>query len=100
VETLYLGGGKSLKAGDASITRSESGLAYVEKASDGNYIVGNPSSGAATVTVTLPALAGLKPFNLDGAGKRTGPAESKAGATPGSFTIPLKPSSKVEFAAS
>ncbi len=78
--------------------RSEAGLAYVEKTSTGSYLVGNPSSAAATVTVTLPALAGLKAFNLDDAGKRTDAADAKAGSAPGSFTISLKPSTKVEFA--
>jgi len=100
VQTLYLAGGKSLQVGGASITRSEEGLTYVEKTATGSYLVGNPSSAAATVTVTLPALAGLKAFNLDDAGKRTGPADVQAGSTPDSFTIPLKPSSKVEFASS
>ena len=98
VQTLYLAGGKTLTAGGSSITRSDSGLAYVEKTAAGSYLVGNPSPTAATVTVTLPALAGLKAFNLDDAGKRTGPADVQTGSTPGSFTVPLKPSSKVEFA--
>lgn len=100
VQTLYLAGGKTLKAGNASITRSEPGLAYVGKTATGGYLVGNPSCTAATVTVTLPALAGLKAFNVDDAGKHTTPAEVKAGSTAGSFTIPLKPSSKVEFVSS
>lgn len=99
-QTLYLAGGKTLKVGDAAITRSEAGLAYVEKSATGSYIVGNPSPEAATITVTLPALAGLKAFNLDEAGKRTGPADAQAGSTPGSFTIPLKASSKVELGSS
>jgi hypothetical protein len=67
-ETLYLAGGKSLKAGAASITRSESGLAYVEKVADGKYVVGNPSPSKATVTVNLPGLGGQKSFNLDAGG--------------------------------
>ncbi|MGO9110022.1 MAG: hypothetical protein ACLP9L_12380 [Thermoguttaceae bacterium] len=57
VTTLYLGGGKTLKAGDASIERSEPGLAYVEKLANGKYMVGNPSSTDATVSVTLPGVA-------------------------------------------
>ena len=47
----YLGGGTVLKFGDLSLERSEAGLAYVEKASDGGYILGNPSPAPATVTV-------------------------------------------------
>ena len=97
VQTLYLAGGSTLVAGNASIVRSEPGLAYVEKTATGSYLVGNPSPAAASVTVSLPAMAGLKAFNLDDTGKRTGPADAKAGSAPGSFTIPLKPSSKIEF---
>ena len=100
VNALYLGGGATLKVTGGSILRSEPGLTYVEKTADGGYIVGNPSPTAATVTVTLPALAGLKAFNLNEQGKRAGPAEATAGSAAGSFTIPLKPSSKVEFASS
>jgi len=100
VQTLYLAGGKTLVSGNASITRSEPGLAYVEKTATGSYVVGNASPAAASVAVTLPALAGLKAFNLDETGKRTGPADAKPGPSAGSFVIPLKPSSKVEFAAS
>jgi hypothetical protein len=60
VRTLYLGGGKTLKAAGAAIERSEPGLAYVEKRANGTYVVGNPSPTEAMVTVTLPALA--EPF--------------------------------------
>jgi hypothetical protein len=49
--------------------------------------------------VTLPALAGLKPFNLDDAGKRTDAATVTAGSTTGSFKLKLKPTAKVEFGA-
>jgi len=100
VQTLYLAGGKTLQMANASITRSETGLAYVEKTATGSYLAGNPSPAAATVTVTLPALAGMKAFNLDDAGKRTGPTDVQKGSTPGSFMILLKASSRVEFASS
>ena len=57
---LYLGGGTYLKAGDASVKRSETGLAYVEKLPNDSYTVGNPSPGPATVTVRFEALRGLE----------------------------------------
>ena len=74
-QTLYLAGGTSLKAGNASLTRNEAGLAYVEKTLEGNYIVGNPSPSPGTVTVTLPALAGLDAVTVDAKGQKGGPAQ-------------------------
>ena len=97
LRAMYLGGGKTLKAGNAAITRSEPGLAYVEKLENGNYIVANPSSTAAQVIVTMPALTGLKAFSLDGKGQRTGPATIQS-LTASSFGISLEPGAKVEFA--
>jgi hypothetical protein len=97
VETLYLAGGKILKAGNASITRSESGLAYVEKTLDGNYIVGNASPADATVTVTLPALAGLSAFTLD-ANDQKGAAATVTKGDANAVTLQLKAGEKVEFA--
>lgn len=94
-ETLYLAGGKSLQAGNASITRSEPGLAYVEKTQDGNYIIGNPSSTDATVNVTLPALKGLAAFALDENGKKG--AEVAPAAKADSVSLPLKAGAKVLF---
>ena len=52
------------------IERSEPGLAYVEKTAAGSYVVGNPSETAAIITVTLPALAGLKATYIDDNGTR------------------------------
>jgi hypothetical protein len=71
VQAMYLGGGTTLKASGATIQRSEPGLAYVEKAADGSYVVGNPSPTKATVTVTLPAIGGAKKLDLDAGGKWT-----------------------------
>jgi hypothetical protein len=95
-ETLYLAGGKSLKVGDASLTRSASGLAYVEKTLEGNYFVGNASPSAATVTVTLPALQGLDAFAVDAAGVKGPPATNviKSGAT---MTLQLPANAAVGF---
>ncbi len=96
VQSLYLAGGKSLKSGNASIERSDAGLSYIEKTQDGKYIVGNSSPSDATVTVTLPALAGLKAFNLDDSGKQAGPAAVTGSADHG-LILQLKANSKVEF---
>lgn len=100
VYAMYLAGGTSLKAGDGKIERSEPGLAYVEKTVDGKYIVGNPTSAPTTVTVTLPALGGMKAYKLDAQGTQTGPATTAAGAAPGSFKLTLDPQATVEFAGS
>ena len=62
VRAMYLGGGKTLKAAGTSIECSEPGLAYVENLGNGTYVVGNPSPSDATVTVTLPGVAGANPF--------------------------------------
>jgi hypothetical protein len=97
VESLYLGGGTSLKTAAGSIERSDPGLAYVEKTDDGKYIVGNPTSSATTVTVTLPVLNGLKAVTLDDQGKPAGPATTMPDASAGSFKLTLKPQAKVEF---
>ncbi len=61
VRALYLAGGKSLKAGTASIERSQPGLAYVERMPTGACIIGNPSPNDATIIVTLPGVSG-SPF--------------------------------------
>ena len=94
-QTLYLAGGKSLKVGDASITRSDIGLAYVEKTKDGNYIVGNPSPTPATVSVTLTALAGLKAYSLDAKDQKGAAAELKTANK--TVTLQLAPGAKVQF---
>jgi hypothetical protein len=94
-QTLYLAGGKILKAGDAAIARSDAGLAYVEKTLDGNYIVGNPSPTPATVTVTLPALTGLTGFSLDAQNQKGAAAQvTTAGSA---ITLKLPAGGKVEF---
>jgi hypothetical protein len=94
-QALYLGGGKILKVGNASITRSDPGLAYVEKIKSGVYVVANPSSTDAGITVKLPALKDLKAFQLDDKGNRAGDAAiTKAD---NSISVQLKANEKVEF---
>ena len=96
VKAMYIAGGKMLKVGEASLERSEPGLAYLEKAENGSYVLANPSSTDATVTVTLPSLSGMTTFLLDGKGKRTstGGAATKGGMV----KAELKGGSKMEIA--
>ena len=95
-QTLYLAGGTKLQAGGASISRSAPGLAYVEKTLDGNYIVGNPSPSAATVTVTLPALAGLDAVTLDSNGQKGATADVTKNGN--AVSLQLAAGAMVEFA--
>lgn len=95
VKAMYLAGGKTLKVQGGAIGRNEPGLAYVEPSSSGGYIVGNPSPTNATVTVNMPALAGMKAFNVDAKGER---GESAGTVDPdGSFSVTLKANTKVEL---
>jgi len=93
---MYLGGGTALKAGQAELGRSQSGLAFIEQAETGAFVVGNPSATEATVTVTGAALTGLRAYELDPAGKRLG--EAKARAAGQAVALTMGPASKVEFA--
>ena len=97
VQSMYLGGGTALKTAGATLLRNKPGLAYVEKTKSGSYVVGNPSPADAAITVTLPALAGLKAFLVDEQGKRTGPATVTNGQQVGSISITLKANTKAEF---
>jgi hypothetical protein len=96
VQSMYLGGGTTLKVPAGTLQRSAPGLACVEQTAAGTYLVANPSSSAATITVTLPALAALKAYTLDAAGKRAGPAQVTAGSNDAE-TIQLAAASKIEF---
>ena len=95
-EMLYLGGGTILGVGNTYIKRNESGLAYVEKGSDGAYILGNPSSTAATVTIRLPALNGTSPFNIDDQGRSIGSATARRIA-PDEISVQLEARGRVRF---
>jgi len=95
VQAMVLGGGKKLQTAQGSIGRSEPGLAYVERLQNGNYIVGNPSPTDATVTVSLPTLAGMKAVRLNATEQR-GEAAGAAKAD-GSFSVNLKASTRVEL---
>jgi hypothetical protein len=95
VRAMYLGGGTALKTSAGAIRRSKPGLAYFEQLTKGSFIV-NPSPADALVTVTLPALAGLKARNLDEQGKPVGDANltKEPGTT---FVLQMKATTKVEF---
>ena len=95
VTALYLAGGKSLKSGDSQISRSEPGLAYVEKDASGQFIVGNPSPTDAVVTVTLPALAGLAAHELHPDGTTGASVETGGGG--GNIELKLKAGARVRF---
>ena len=98
VKAMYLGGGKVLKAGGAALERSEPGLACIEKAETGAYVLANPSSSDATVTVTFGPLGAMEAFNLGVTGQRSGAAAVGPGAAANSFSVQLKAASAVEFA--
>ena len=96
VQAVYFGGGKMLKVPGVTLERSDAGLAFIEKAETGGYVLANPSQTDATVTITMAELKGMEAFNLDQKGKRTGAAiVSKDGA---SVKVEMKAASKVEFA--
>ena len=78
------------------LERSEPGLACIEKAETGAYVLANPSPSDATVTVTFAPLRTMEAFNLDVAGRRSGAATVSAAAD--SFSVQMKAMSKVEFA--
>ncbi len=98
VTALYLAGGKSLKAGDSQIERSEPGLAYVERDAAGRFTVGNPSPADAVVTVTLPALAGMAVHEINADGTPGAVVEAKSAGS--SVELKLKAGAKVRFSKS
>ena len=98
VQAMYLGGGKTLKCAGGALERGEPGLAYVERLQNGNYIVGNSSPTAATVTVHVPALAGMKAFHVNAMGQR-GEAAGAAKAD-GSFSVALQANATVQLISS
>lgn len=97
VRSMYLGGGKELHVGATILSRSDSGLAYLEKVETGGYILANPSPADATVTVAFPPLTSMEAFNLDANGHRSGQAELTKGDK-GDISVPLKAAARVEFA--
>ncbi len=70
VQSMYLASGTILRAADAQLERNEPGLAYVESAENGGYIVGNPSPADATIKLNIPSAANMDAYNIDTQGKR------------------------------
>ena len=70
VRAMYLAGGTRLRCGGCTLSRSEPGLASLERLPNGDVVLANPSSTAAQLTVTMPALSGWKAFLLDSSGHR------------------------------
>jgi len=97
VSTLYLGGGTTLKVGDAVLKRDRPGLASIEGTETGGFVLANPSPSDATVTVSLAGMNGMKGFTLDSNGKRTGPSAVQSAAA-GTIRVQLPASGRVEFA--
>jgi len=96
ITAMYLAGGKTLKVDGGSLERSAPGLAYLEEAGNGSYILANPSSADATVTVTMPGLSGMTTYLLDAKGRRT---TTEGTATKGGvLKAELKACSKMEIA--
>jgi hypothetical protein len=89
VDTLYLAGGRELEAGGGYIGRSEPGLAYVERAAEGAYEVGNPSPTQATITLRLPGLVGAETSVLGANGEASSRTELKPGPD-GAFSFRLE----------
>lgn len=93
---LFLGGGAMLSSHGAELTRSAPGLALIEHADSGAYIVSNPSPDAAKLSIKMTALSGLEAWKLDAAGKRDGKANlTKDGPM---LVLDLAANERVEFA--
>jgi len=89
---LFIGGGKTLKAGNAGLTLAQPGIVSLEKADTGAYILSNLSPEKNEITLAFPAIAGMEQHSVDAKGKRSG-SPSKAAAT-----VSLEGGQKVEFA--
>jgi len=96
VVAAYLGGGTMLNVDDVQLQRSAPGLAYIEQAETGAFIVGNPSPEKAAFTLTHLAIKGMKAYRLDQAGKRVGDLSTDEAAH--ALTFSMEAASRVEFA--
>ena len=98
VRAAYLAGGTMLRVGTMSLGRATPGLVCLERADNGSYVLANPSPKPARLAVGLGALAGLRAYELDAAGKRLGPAKSLT-AERGIGRLDVPAGGRVEFAA-
>ncbi len=97
VRAAYLGGGKMLRVGALTLTRSQPGLAYLERAENGSYILANRSDKPAQVTVDFPPLAEMEAHDLAPSDRRVG--EPRTLDEPGkAVAVAMAPASRIEFA--
>lgn len=96
IDGIFLGGGTLLRTEEGAIERGSPGLAFAEHAATGAYVVGNPSPGEGTITLTLPGIESMEAYLLDRDGKRTGPAD--VARADGAVTVTLAPVSRMELA--
>lgn len=97
IRSLYLAGGSRLAVGGASIARKTPGLAYVERLGSGDWVVGNPSSADAFLSIAVPGLDKLEAFASDADGKRLGAFPVARNPTSGSVALTLKAGGRVVF---
>lgn len=96
VRALYLGGGLQLTTEGGSLLRSAPGLAYVERAATGAWVVGNPSAEGADLTVNLPGITELEAWPLDVDNRRGAKLQPKAAAA-GGIVLTLPPAGRIEL---
>jgi hypothetical protein len=89
---LMLGGGRTLKVADARLALSAPGIAALEQADTGAYVLSNLSEIPLQVSLDFAPLRSTEAWPLDVTGKRTGPA------TRFSPTVSLAAGQKIEFA--
>ncbi|WP_309396798.1 alginate lyase family protein [Cerasicoccus maritimus] len=94
--TLFLGGGTYLECNGAIVKRDTAGLALLEHADNGAYVVSNPSPTEGKITLEYDALNGLKAYTLASNGDRAG--DAKVEKISGGIQITLAANERVEFA--
>jgi hypothetical protein len=100
VTAMYLGGGNSVKVWATELCllyRTNPGLAFIEKAETGAYILSNPSPAEGRVGLVFKPIVGMDAYELDADGKRAGKARIEQDKE-GIIEIAMKAGAKVEFA--
>jgi hypothetical protein len=97
VRALYLGGGTVLAVDGGGLRRATPGLAYVERAATGAFVVGNPSSEESELTLTLPGMAELDAWTINLDGRRGARVTPKAAAN-GGIVLTLPAAGRIELA--
>ncbi|MFW6146111.1 MAG: heparinase II/III domain-containing protein [Planctomycetota bacterium] len=91
------GGTKVVAVEGITLERNTPGLVVLERVEPSSYILTNPSSETATITVGLPALAGMGVHGLDAKGRRADALDVRPDAA-GRMTVTLPAAGSVEFA--